>query len=681
MDRILHSESRQRWAIFGLVFSLALAWALATNHVWEDYYITYRSSQHLATGQGLVFNVGDRLHTFTSPLGVLLPAAACRLTGTTSDAAAIWIFRLWSAAALAGAIALIFTLARRLAYGWFAALAVVSWAALDAKSIDFTINGMETGFLLLFIAYTLWALLVCRSRRWVHLGLAWAALMWTRPDSFLYIGLLAAGVWLFNDPAVTGLQRREWLKVFLLAGLTCTALYLPWFIWAWWYYGTPVPHTITAKGGVVTEVKTLAGLLGTLVRFPVSVWRGETSLEATFLASYFQIGGWPVWLVTAARGLGLLVAAVWLVPGTRMETRVASFAFCGLHGYLSYFPFFPFPWYLPGPALLAAVALGGLVAQARAGAGGTGWRLGAARAVVALVIGGLAVEGWQTWQMMRQMAVEQELSAGAVRKQTGLWLKEHAQPGDTVFMEPLGHIGYFSGMKTYDFPGLSSRETVRAIRAVGVNWGYLAEYLSPDWLVLRPWEIIRMRQAIPRLFDETYAVAVEFNTLAAVRQRSVYGRNYIEHDAHWTVFHRQLPKRFHVDVTDPAVRAHYPLPGEAFDGLLQRKLHANGLMSFKVPAGARHLRLAYGLPPGTYQGTPVTDGAGFEVRLFDGRVSRTLLNRYLNPAAVPADRGLKVLEIGLPEAGAAEWEIIVTSHSGQTDVMDWCCWSVPEFSR
>ncbi len=342
---------------------VALVWALATNHVWEDYYITYRSSRNLAVGNGLVFNPGDRLHTFTSPLGVLLPAAASYLTGTHSDAGAIWVFRVWSAAAFAGAALLILIVARRHQYGTLAAAVLVAMVALDAKSIDFTTNGMETGFLLLFIAYALWAMLACERRRWLHLGLAWGGLMWTRPDGFLYVGLLSAGVFFFNDPARTGLTRRQWLKLFLQAGAVCTVVYLPWLEWAWWYYGTPVPHTITAKGGVATEAKTIGGVLRTLVSFPLTVWTGRTSLENTFLPSYFQIGGWPAAAVTAARGLAVFLAFQWVVPWWRTEVRVASFAYCGLHVYLSYFPFFPFPWYLPGTAILAAVTLGGMLAQ------------------------------------------------------------------------------------------------------------------------------------------------------------------------------------------------------------------------------------------------------------------------------------------------------------------------------
>ena len=53
-----------------------MTWAIYTNHTWEDYYITYRASKNLATGHGLTFTQGERVHSFTSPLGVLLPALA-----------------------------------------------------------------------------------------------------------------------------------------------------------------------------------------------------------------------------------------------------------------------------------------------------------------------------------------------------------------------------------------------------------------------------------------------------------------------------------------------------------------------------------------------------------------------------------------------------------------------------
>ena len=48
------------------------AYTLYTNHIWEDFFITFRHSQNLCEGKGLVYNEGERVHGFTSPLGVLL---------------------------------------------------------------------------------------------------------------------------------------------------------------------------------------------------------------------------------------------------------------------------------------------------------------------------------------------------------------------------------------------------------------------------------------------------------------------------------------------------------------------------------------------------------------------------------------------------------------------------------
>lgn len=669
------TSPRARRGIFGVVLLVALAWALTTNHVWEDFYITFRSSKNLATGHGLVFNLGEHLHTFTSPLGVLLPAAAYGLTGNSSDTAAIWIFRIWGTAAFAGAVLLLLAVARKHRYGAWAAAALVAFVVLDGKTLDFTTNGMETGFLLLFIAYTLWAMFACEGRRSLHLGLAWGGLMWTRPDSFLYIGLLSAGVFFFNDAARTGLTRGQWFRLFLQAGVVCTAVYLPWFAWSWWYYGTPIPHTITAKAGTYMATRHLGGALRTLIDFPLNVWNGKTSLEGAFLPSYYQIGGWPSAVVTAARWVALLLAFQWVLPLWRVEVRVASFVFCGMHVYLSYYPYFPFPWYMPGTTLLAAVTLGGMMAQLLAATNARWFRT----AVVVVALLGLAAEGWVTWQMRREMALEQIYSATGVRRKAGEWLHDHTQSGDTVFMEPLGHIGYFSGLRTYDYPGLSSREMVDAVHALGTDAGHLVEYLCPDWLVLRPWEYPEMHTSVYRLFGEghSYQLVTEFNNLPQVQQLQVYGRKYIEYDSHLMIFQRQAPKRYRLDPTVQSPYAGLGLPVFEMEGRQLFQVHAAGIVSFQVPAKLRHFRIGYALPAGTYTGPTKTDGVKFSVIWLSNHKAATWLDRTLDPAARPGDRGIQWFDMDLPphDDGAT---IILMTLPGATDAMDWSCWGLPE---
>src|SRR5581483_354516 len=79
------------------------------------------------------------------------------------------------------------------------------------------------------------------------------------------------------------------------------------------------------------------------------------------------------------------------------------------------------------------------------------------------------------------------------RRQIGLWLKEQAcGRRDTVFVECLGYIGFYSDLKMYDFPGMSSAEMIAARRQFGNNWPALVRTLQPDWLVMRTHEEFKL---------------------------------------------------------------------------------------------------------------------------------------------------------------------------------------------
>src|SRR3954468_23010485 len=95
---------RLAWVAAAVTAIVALLFALVTRHAWEDYYITFRASLNLATGHGLVYQPGERVHSFTSPIGTLLPALFAVGGGEHVADRALWCFRLLSAAMLAGAI-------------------------------------------------------------------------------------------------------------------------------------------------------------------------------------------------------------------------------------------------------------------------------------------------------------------------------------------------------------------------------------------------------------------------------------------------------------------------------------------------------------------------------------------------------------------------------------------------
>jgi hypothetical protein len=539
----IRSRSKTPWLVFTGAFAVTLLFALVTQHVWEDFYITYRSSKNFATGQGLVFNPGEHLHTFTSPLGVLLPSLASLLTLNSSDLGALWIFRLVSCAAFGGAAAILFSIlkprpesASHLAA--LPAVLAVLWLILDAKSVDFSINGMETAFMLLFLALALRTLFNTDCRRWVVLGLSWAGLMWTRPDSFIYVGLMGGGVWLFNNQVRTGLDRRGWLPIFIRAGLLCSILYIPWLLVAWAYYGSPIPFTIIAKGTAAGGGKTL---LGVLITARDLLFHGSGSLPIAFLPSYSEFGGWPEWPWFLFRNLGRICAFLWILPFVRAESRVASFVFMGSQIYLSYFPNYPYPWYLPASFFFAVMAIGAAFAQAYEGlhSSRNAWRHFIQTTILIAALGAVAIGGWYLLASAQQLREQQRLIETGTRKQIGEWLKTNASPRDTVFLEPLGYVGFFSGLKIYDYPGLSSIEVVSARRKLGEDWGALIRELKPEWVILRPKEIARIQKTRPDLLESSYAPVRNFSVLDQVRSLDIRGRAYLEHDAVFTVFRRK----------------------------------------------------------------------------------------------------------------------------------------------
>jgi hypothetical protein len=117
-------------------------------------------------------------------------------------------------------------------------------------------------------------------------------------------------------------------------------------------------------------------------------------------------------------------------------------------------------------------------------------------------------------------------------------LREHASsPRDTVMLEPLGYIGYFSGLRMQDYPGLASREVVEIRKRLGPSAeGNVFVEMKPDWFVLRPWEALRLKDLLVMSYDR----AGVFDATEKVRAtRWLPGRRYLEFDQKFLVFRRK----------------------------------------------------------------------------------------------------------------------------------------------
>jgi hypothetical protein len=138
-----------------------------------------------------------------------------------------------------------------------------------------------------------------------------------------------------------------------------------------------------------------------------------------------------------------------------------------------------------------------------------------------------------------QLKWQQEVIEGQ-RHQIGLWLRANrTSPADTVFLESLGYIGYYSQLKMYDYPGMSSPEVVSARRARGENWADLIQTLRPTWAILRPQEVIAYRLVYNPWFLAHYDLVTVFDQHNKVRSlQTMPGWDYLKFDATFMVYRR-----------------------------------------------------------------------------------------------------------------------------------------------
>ena len=451
---------RRLWMPLYFLFNTGwLSWFFR-DWAYDDIFITYRYAENLASGLGMVYNPGERVLSTTSPLWAVLLAPAAALGGEVRAVAIV----LGALCLAAGGYSL-WHIGQAARQPWAA------WAGLLLYPLHPWVTGTMGSETPLYLALGLGALaLHLRGRPRLAAacaGLAAAA----RPDGLLFA-------------AVIGLDglRRTWeasrrgeraplpwgaAGIFLLA-------WLPWVLWAWAYYGSPLPLTLAAKQAQ-----------GTLV-VSQSFWGGFWQILHTSAdAGYFR-------LELGLALVGMLFLAWRLVRGWRLRAGLAVLRPLGLllSWTLAYFAAYTalgvtryFWYYAP---LLPALAVGiglGLDALGQAAARIFPPRSRLLRlALPALVCAGLVLAQGEA---LAHTAPDVRMS---VYRQAGEWLQANTPPEASVGTLEVGLLGYISQRRMVDFAGLLQPETAAQLSVQGsydrtAQWA--VQRYQPEVLVLQ----------------------------------------------------------------------------------------------------------------------------------------------------------------------------------------------------
>ena len=218
-----------------LIFFIALtAHLLPGPRTVDDAFITFRYARNLLAGSGFVFNPGEQVQGTTTPLYALLMTGLGASTGGPNAPFPViaWLVNGLASAATAVLIA---HLGQR-AGSERAGLAAAAVWAVAPYSVSFAVGGLETSVYGLLLTGLTAAYL---ARRRTITGLLGALAILTRPDAVLLVGPLML------HRLYCALRKNEPLQAgeLLAFALPCAA----WGLFAWSYFGSPIPHSVTAK--------------------------------------------------------------------------------------------------------------------------------------------------------------------------------------------------------------------------------------------------------------------------------------------------------------------------------------------------------------------------------------------------------------------------------------------------
>ncbi len=447
LSTALRADPGLALALLWTVVVVFVLFALLYERGFDDPYITYRYTVNIAQRHGFVYNHGERVLSTTAPgyalllvpaawLGLPIPLVSNAL-GCLSLALgglAFWLLgKTWNTFFLSSTGLLLYPLCPLL----------------------LPTLGAET---CLYVTLVLYGFLFYARGQLNATALVLAAAILVRADAVL------AG-------AVMGLhfliERRSpfpWRALII-----CGMLLLPWFVFAWLYFGAPLPVTLAAKqrqGMMAISQGFFEGLLALLHGY----WR------MPIYHLHFLVGLTGLISVLARR-------PAWAILLAWNGVYIAAYTALGVTRYF---------WYY-GPlavGTMVLVATGVMVVYrltCRV------WRKGWAQIGIAVLL--LALFLPQAYALYELSRVNDQRVQ--IYRTVGQWLYDQTPVEASVGTLEVGIIGYYARRRMIDFAGLIQPETALQLGSMttyedAARWSF--KHFQPDYLVLQAGHFVRLEQ-------------------------------------------------------------------------------------------------------------------------------------------------------------------------------------------
>jgi len=445
-----------------IAVGLGMAFGVCTQ---DDAFISFRYAENFAQGNGLVYNVGERVEGFTNLSWTVLFGLIMMVGGEPVMASVLlgWL-------SIAALVVVTWRFAGALLSPW-AAVVAAAFVAFDTQMILEGVEGLETVTYAVLVTMGIWT-------GWRDGGGAksagwFAVATLTRPEAPMIWGATQLALWArdgeFTDRVKNGL-KSIWPLALTLVLLT---------VWRLSYYGEWLPNTFYAKTGGAAVSRGLSYLMAHVLTHHV-LWLGV-------VAAVFVVA-------RRVRALTIIVAAVcayivWVGGDFKPTGR------------------FVIP-VLPVLAVLAAAFLEFVWA-----------RPAIRRGLIPVAVVVFAWTRWGQYALAETWAQERHANLQA-RQLVGDWLAQNTPQDTVIAVHSAGVVPYYAGRKTIDMWGLTNKEVART-EVVGMGTGMAGHersapeyvfslkphiYLPEDKLfTLRPWRL-DPEAGVSKDFAEHYRV-------------------------------------------------------------------------------------------------------------------------------------------------------------------------------
>jgi arabinofuranosyltransferase len=440
----------------------------------DDQFIFYRYIHNLVSGNGFVYNLGERVLGTTSPLFTLIASALKFVLVDVSvpDVVALLNIGLFSASAV-----YFYFLCRRFLPSPYRFIAVGVYVLSLARVIP---EGMETSLFLLTTFAFLHALFAERHYRGaVFLALA----VLTRPDALL-IAVLAGIYWLF---------KIGFLKTVRI-GMLALLVLLPWLIFSTLYFGSFIPQSVATKlhSDEIYQIPNMHAAKVQLASISRLYWGRLFDPENIPVQVAVNLA--PFLLLSLLGAWKLIRSGAWILAAIPVAYLV-SFSVSN--------PII-FPWYLsqmePFWILLSLTGIALVLGKVT-------------KKIVPIIMALLLLFG--PLYSYLYLATRPDSGSKATAFDAASYLKEKMKPGERVGVVGFGIIGYQTNAPLLDLIGLVSPDSVAYYPVEDACVPPHELYVIPPRLIMdtRPeWIVAGDAQMVPcfregEWFQEAYDLA------------------------------------------------------------------------------------------------------------------------------------------------------------------------------